>query len=317
MKMLKHILAFLALILVSVPAVQAEEKSWYEIDGIKYRIGISSYPTSFYLNTNDEFIFYDSASLLPTELGRNSLVAGRDLKFLSPITITFPESLMTSWSFRGAVFEFELENTVNDLRPYDNSTCTGARVLDEEFPTYLGRCTTDKYFRRQNSKDRKLLYNNFFNASDKSFADANSNWALSADVTRSSVFIGYYWGVFIPVFNHRFFKVAAGFGAFYAKLSYKLNLCSEFTYGSGNRECIGKREIDSSSNQGFGVSVTGHWTVWERYTKDSIWRYGSVTFTQSLFDNQRYFPLKNHDKNLSILISSVTTDVFTYIYRFR
>ena len=42
MSMLKHVLVFCACIMVSVSTAGAEEKSWYEIDGIKFRYGEKS-----------------------------------------------------------------------------------------------------------------------------------------------------------------------------------------------------------------------------------------------------------------------------------
>ena len=37
--MLKYVLAFFTFVIFSVLIVNAEEKSWYEIDGIKFRYG--------------------------------------------------------------------------------------------------------------------------------------------------------------------------------------------------------------------------------------------------------------------------------------
>ena len=48
--------------------------------------------------------------------------------------------------------------------------------------------TVDTTYLRQLSSVRTALYNDFFNTSDKAFADANSNWALSADMTSSRIF---------------------------------------------------------------------------------------------------------------------------------
>ncbi len=52
---------------------------------------------------------------------------------------------------------------------------------------------------------------------------------FSADVTSSRIFLGYYWGVFIPIGEyHRFFIFGAGLGVYNIDLSFKLNLCSQF-----------------------------------------------------------------------------------------
>ena len=228
-----------------------------------------------------------------------------------PIAITLPETLMNPWSFRGAVFEYQDTIEAKDLSPVS--------VAIDKDTTYL----------RQLSELRTSLYNNFFSASDKSFVDANSNWALSADVASSRAFLGYYLGAFIPAFEyHRFLKVGFGLGAFYAELSYKLNLCSQYKVtpklgGDGKAassghggECVGKTEIDSASAKGFGVASIVHFTLWERVTKDSIWKIGSGEFGENLTDTADALKLKNHDKNLSVKIASSSIQLISYTYRF-
>ena len=229
---------------------------------------------------------------------------------MSPIAIGLPETLMGPWSFRGAVFEYQPLTVAKDLVPYGTSL------------------TPDTTYLRQLSSLRTSLYSKFFNASDQAFADANSNWALSADVTSSRVFLGYYWGVFIPAFEyHRFLKVGVGFGAFYADLSYKLNLCSQYKVtpvlkdgevdtGHGG-ECVGKTEIDSAEAKVSGVASIIHFTVWERVTKDSIWKLGSTDFGTSITDTADALKLKNRDKkNLNVSITSQSIELISYTYRF-
>ena len=122
-------------------------------------------------------------------------------------------------------------------------------------------------FGRGGSGIRPSLYNDFFNASDKAFADANSNWALSADVNSSRIFLGYIWGFFIPIGDyHRFFKFGAGLGVYNINLSLKLNLCSQYTVYSSypdkpEGECVGKTEIDSYSGTKLGIASTAHTTI--------------------------------------------------------
>ena len=76
-------------------------------------------------------------------------------------------------------------------------------------------------------------------------------------------------------------KVDWGLDAFYAEISYTLNLCSEYKISLNlsddgtpksphGGECVGKKEIDSSSNKGYGDAIMFHLTIWERVTKDSI-----------------------------------------------
>ena len=260
--MLKHILAFFVIILLFLPVVYSEEKSWYEIDGIKFRNGEYSNNTKFMLPGEDDTEIIS----IPIE----SKFSHLGQKPMTPVAITLAETLMGSFSFRGALFEYEVSTEVKDLVPSDGS---GTEVQDDT--TYL----------LQEKERRTSLYNNFFNASDKSFADANPNWALSADVTSSRIFLGYYLGVFIPTYEtQRFMKIGVGLGMFYSDLSYKLNLCSQYKVSrklkeDGSREsgvyngkCVGKTEIDSTSGKIYGAAGGYNIVFWERVTKDSMWR---------------------------------------------
>ena len=219
-----------------------------------------------------------------------------------PIAIALPETLMGPLSFRGAVFEFQPKTELKDLAPYPDDT----------------KISSDTTKWRQKSSDRTSLYNDFFNASDKAFDDASSNWALSADVTGSRVFLGYIWGVFIPVGEyHRFFKIGYGPTVYYTDLSVKLNLCSQYKITvsedgekSNGGECIGKTEIDSSSESRWGISTNLYFTVWERITKDSVWKI--VSWTQGEAKND--LKLKNHN-NLEYEINSGTEIFISYTYR--
>ena len=206
---------------------------------------------------------------------------------------------MTSWSFRGALFEYEFPSESKDLPPVNDGIITGNN--------------------RQKSSDRTLLYNDFFNASDKAFADANSNWALSADVNSSRIFLGYYWGVFIPIGDyHRFFKFGAGLGVYNIDLSFKLNLCSQFISTGTEGGCIGKKEIDSYSGKKLGITLARHMTLWERRTKDSIWRFFKVSEGVALGSDDKGFvraKLKNH-RSLALWMSSLTAEFVSYTYRF-
>ena len=222
-----------------VSEVYAKDDKW--IDGIRFRYAIIYNPIDFMLESGEE-------PLMRVESGYRHLRSQQSL----PIAIVLPETLMNSWSFRGGEIEWQQSTGGTDLVPSNGA--------------------------RQTSSQRTILYNDFFNASDKAFADANSNWALSADVTSSRIFLGYTWGFFIPIGDYnRFFKVGAGLGVYYIDLSFKLNLCSHFLetkkqmsgiYRIG--ECIGKTEIDSYSGKELGIASSTGVTFWERRTKDSI-----------------------------------------------
>ena len=294
------LLSLCGLILTALP-LQAEEDKW--IDGIKIRVSYLKNMTLIYL---------------PWEGTKSNIIQRRDdfshLEDITlfPIAITLPEKLMNSWSFRGGFIEWHYSNE-QDLPPYPDDD---KQIIQSDTTNW-----------RQNSSLRTSLYNNFFNASDKTFADANSNWALSADVTSSRVFLGYYWGVFIPAFEyHRFMKIGVGLGVFYADLSYQLNLCSQYKVTPALRDsgeveltghggkCVGKTEIDSASSKEVGVANVQYVTLWERVTKDSIWKIGATSSAGSPWGNA--LKLKNHDKNLSVSIGSSSIEIISYTYRF-
>ena len=209
----KHILVLFTIILALIPVVKAEEKSWYEIDGIRFRyvtnspedcegkglVSCSKNPIGIYMPWKIEDRISPYFSDAPSNAA--AIAVKNVWKPLFPFALELPETLMTSWSYRGALFEFEFPAEVKDLRP--------ARYKDSSY--------------------RTSLYNDFFNASDKSFADANSNWEMSADVTSSRIFLGYTLGFFIPIGDyHRFLKFGAGLGVYYIDLSFKLNLCTVY-----------------------------------------------------------------------------------------
>jgi hypothetical protein len=305
-KAIKYLLASL-LLFVLAGAVHAEEGKW--IDGIKFRYGTLANTTTFKLPWVE-----NEGSIIEV----NKEFSHLEDPAIFPIAITLSETLMGPWSFRGAVFEYQPLTVAKDLVP---------SVTDST--SNLSEVWFDTTYLRQLSWLRTSLYNDFFNASDKSFADANSNWALSADVDSSRVFLGYYWGVFIPAFEyHRFMKLGVGLGAFYAEFSYKLNLCSQYKVtpklgGDGKAassghggECVGKTEIDSASAKGVGVATVIHFTFWERVTKDSIWKIWSGEIGENLTDTADALKLKNHDKNLSVSIGSSSIELISYTYRF-
>ena len=149
----------------------------------------------------------------------------------------------------------------------------------------------------------------------------------TADFAGSRIFYGYVWGVFIPAFeNHRFLKAGIGPGIFAADISYKLNLCSEYKITTiqnqnGGRtgkdvECIDKKEIDTASWNGYGLGFFFNVTVWERFTKDSIWRILTTIGGSSSAVADPEPKLKNHNKNFKTRIGSQIIEMISYTYRF-
>ena len=71
-----------------------------------------------------------------------------------PIVINSHETLMNSWSFQSAFYDYQNITSVNDLSPFEG--------------------ISGKYY-RQSSKVRKLLYDDFFNYDHKSFIEGKDN----------------------------------------------------------------------------------------------------------------------------------------------
>ena len=315
---MKYLLVLLSIILALIPAVYADDDKW--IDGIRFRPG-SHYrnPIVIYMPSKIEKRinpFFSS----PPDAGA---IAGRDqAKSSFPFALSLPETLMTSWSFRGGLFEFEFPTEVQDLIPGVGSL-EGTSYEDPNLNSSNAIAYIDGKTLILRSSYKTSLYNDFFNTSDKAFADANSNWALSADVTSSLITLGYYFGVFIPIGDyHRFFKYGFGIGIYYLDFSVKLNLCSQYKvtpkidgeedekYSKG--ECVGKTEIDSYSGKKLGGSSGSFFTLWERVTKDSIWRVYSINDVYADGD----IKLKNHTKNLGLNIQAMSWEIVSYTYRF-
>ena len=107
---------------------------------------------------------------------------------------------------------------------------------------------------------------------------------------------------------------------FYTDISYKLNLCSQYKVTpneDGTKhggECVGKKEIDSASASGVGLSIVFEITLFERVTDDSVWKIFSVSQgeTQTQVSGLK---LKNH-KNLDVGLLSGSTEFISYTYRF-
>ena len=217
---MKQALVLFLIILALIPVVKAEEKSWYEIDGIRFRfvtnspddcnsgspdeikspVSCGTNPIGIYMPWKIEDRFSPYFFSAPTNAA--AIVVDNVKKPLFLFALELPETLMTSWSFRGGLLEFEFP-TEQQLEPFCSKR------------GQLGQCLDDS---------RTSIYNDFFNASDKSFADANSNWDMSADVTTSRIFLGYTLGFFIPIGkNHRFFRFGAGLGVYYG---YVIDNCS-------------------------------------------------------------------------------------------
>ena len=278
---------------MSIPSVYAEDDKW--IDGIRVRYGEEWYETYISMPLAGK-----DTDIIKTE---NTISKFTPISQF-PITIALPEKLMNSWSFRGAFLEYQNRTELKDLAPQASDN-----VIHSDTTNW-----------RQKSDERTYIYNNLFTASDKTFADANSNWALSADTVSSRFLFGYNWGVFIPVGeNNRFLKLGVGPAIYSLNFSMKLNLCSEYkiTPSPGksdghSSECVGKREIDSASIDKVILATSVVVSLWERFTKDSVWR----ILSQSAGDADFNVKLNNNNIDLGIKLHTSINEFISYTYRF-
>ena len=290
---MKYVLVLFAVMMVLVSTVYAEDDKW--IDGIRFRYGQEWYETYISIPLAGK-----DTDIIKTE---NTISKFTPISQF-PIAITLPEILMNSWSFRGAFLEYQNRTELKDLAPQASDN-----VIHSDTTNW-----------RQKPDERTYIYNNLFTASDKTFADANSNWALSADTVSSRFLFGYNWGVFIPVGeNNRFLKFGLGPAIYYLNFSMKLNLCSEYkiTPSPGksdghSSECVGKREIDSASIDKVILATSVVVSLWERFTKDSVWR----ILSQSAGDADFNVKLKNNSIDLGIKFRTAITEIISYTYRF-
>ena len=129
MSMLKFVFAFCALILVSVSAIYAKDDKW--IDGIQFRFGGT---------TTDISLKIDNYGADQENIDFQGTSGGQTW----PISFTFPETLMSSWSFRGLYMDYQL------LEKKDISLKETVSLKDWSY-----------------RPEKEWIYNKFFNSSDK------------------------------------------------------------------------------------------------------------------------------------------------------
>ena len=176
--------------------IQAEEKF---IDGIKIRFASSI--------SSDAFRMGDH-SIAETDCDINcdhNINSSGSAKF--PLTITFPETA-SSWTFRQAYFDFVSNEEINNIPPAPE-TSLGTEL------TRLEDSGSTSFNMTQKNEIRIYLKENFLPKfiSSSQLSNLPTNWAISYDIERSTVSLGYMWGIFLPVGEmHRLFKVGFGFG---------------------------------------------------------------------------------------------------------
>jgi len=171
------------LMVIPASVIQAKDKT---VDGIKFRYSTVLSQDKFEID-DYEIAEYDT-NINMTYTGP---FAGKQ-KF--PIAIVFPESLMATWLFRQAYFDFSIEDEINDIPPIPDQSISSQ--LDSAFND--SRTTIHL---RQKTGTREYLRENFlpkyFSASQ--ISNLPENWAITHDLKRSALALGYMWGFFIPL----------------------------------------------------------------------------------------------------------------------
>ena len=294
---IKIISIFLLLNSINLFAQTDEKKKSKIIDGIKLRATQITSMARFWTGSNTEIISSSHSKI-------NHLRSG---DFLFPVNITFPETLMNSYSFRGAFIEIAQKLKKNDLAP-------------------IGEENSINF--RQDEQSRNYLVNNFFNEEEKEYVLGKNNWALSADYDLTQTMLGYYWGIFLPLGEkHRFFKAGLGLTVEYVTLQSQLYICDEYEYkisdsseqsepGVGSGNCNGKKYIDTGNYDSFSWSPVVHFNLWQRKSKNSVWSILSIT-TSAGGDYRKDLTFKNRrSNNIYFSSQSGATEYVSYTYRF-
>ena len=295
--------------------IQAEDKI---IDGIKIRFASSI--------SSDAFRMGDH-SIAETDCDINcdhNIISSGSAKF--PLTITFPETA-SSWTFRQTFFDF-VNNQKNNNIPPDPETPVSHEL------TRLEDSDGTSFNMTQKNGVRIYLKENFLPKylSSSQLSNLPTDWAISYDVERSLVSLGYMWGVFLPIGEmHRLFKVAFGIGIGRLENKIKINLCDMYnvkvnyqTGGGGKKEFIPPHEgkcINPNRLANFSY-VTGVYTLgfylslWERKSKDSVWNFWTVD--EIIVNGDRSYESIEPLDGKKVVFSQTLGgfEIFSYTYRF-
>ena len=311
---MKYLLIIFALLKLTYSTVYAED-SWYSIDGIKFRYGYSVREQS--LSIKDQKIASTSPQLDPNQYGA---MGGRQLL---PIIITFPETLMNSWSFRQAYFDFSLNEKYDDVPPDD--LITGSRT--NTINSAIAEKQDSVLFKIKESTKNHLkneYLKNFLSTAE--INDLPENWAISYDLQNSSILLGYLWGIFYPIGGkHRILKLGFGWGIGWSENNADILLCDSYTVilnykdkinkvGSDKPhegKCINPRTIQKVSFVDFPLTSGLYVTIWERVTEDSIFAIGKVdrSTIQSVYRSGKL-------KNVKFEAAFTSGELISYTYRF-
>ena len=309
------------LLIISAWSVHAED-SWLTIDGIRIRYGVDLPPAELFAVGEYDVAWSNSAINVPPKMRRGGGTVtyyGGTVKF--PLTISFSETLLNKWSFRQAYLNFSPTQTTKNIPPV--SSVTVSAYLNEGVNN-----NSDYFYLKQRNDVRTHLKNNFLPKylSSTQINNLPTNWAISYDIKGSAIMIGYMYGVFWPIRDiQRLFKAGLGVGISRLDNSININLCDSYTvtlnyiteketrvglekYHEG--KCNNPNNIVSFSYVEASISIGYHFTLWERVSKDSIWKIisGDVTMNINTPGTGR-----NNTKFTTILSS---TELLSYTYRF-
>ena len=302
--------------IIPTSVIQAQDKT---IDGIRLRYSTVLSQDKFEID-DYEITKYDTD--INTEY--TGTFAGKQ-KF--PIAIVFPETLMASWLFRQAYFDFSIGDEINNIPPLPDQSISSQ--LDSAFND-----SRTAIHLRQKSGTRGYLKENFlpkyFSASQ--ISTLPENWAITHDLKRSALALGYMWGFFIPLGEmHRFLKVGLGFGLGLMDNNIKIKFCDSYDVAVKTEKDSQDKEKLANSHEGKCnnpnnlervaykeiIGSTGvHFTFWERISKDSIWTFMSIDLAQinSLYKDDK---LKTLDGKYGRFTTGLGgQDIITYTYRF-
>ena len=302
--------------IIPASTIRAQDKT---IDGIRLR-----YSTVL---SQDQFLIEDyEITKYNTKINTeySGYFAGTQ-KF--PIAIVFPETLMSSWLFRQAYFDFSIGDEINNIPPLPDQSISSQ--LDAAFNN--SRTTIHL---RQKSGIRDYLKGNFlpkyFSASQ--ISTLPENWAITHDLKRSALAFGYMWGSFIPLGEmHRIFKIGLGFGIAMLDNNIKINFCDSYDVAvktekdsqdkeklanSHEGKCNNPNKLESVAYKEIIGSSGAHITFWERISKDSIWQIVSIDLTQiiSFYKDDKLKTLDGKYAQFSTGLAGA--DIITYTYRF-
>ena len=302
--------------IIPASAIQAQDKT---IDGIRLR-----YSTVL---SQDQFLIEDyEITKYNTNINTeySGYFAGTQ-KF--PIAIIFPESLMSSWLFRQAYFDFSIGDEINDIPPLPD------KPISIQLNTAFKYSITTIYL-RQKSGTRNYLKDNFLPKyfSSSQLSTLPENWAITHDLKRSALALGYMWGFFIPLGEmHRFLKVGLGFGLGLMDNNIKIKFCDSYDVAvktekdsqdedklanSHEGKCNNPNNLENIAYKEIIASYGGHFTVWERISKDSTWQILSIDNVQiiSFYKDDKVKTLDGRYAQFTTGLSGA--DIITYTYRF-